>query len=52
MITIHGYSPSGNCHKLRMLLGHLGQFRAIDIRHVIGFREDFRAIVGVGIEST
>jgi glutathione S-transferase len=23
MITIHGYSPSGNCHKLRMLLGHL-----------------------------
>ena len=25
MITVHGYSPSGNCHKLRMLLGHLGQ---------------------------
>ena len=25
MITIHGYSPSGNCHKLRMLLGHLGK---------------------------
>ncbi len=25
MITIHGYSPSGNCHKLRMLLGHLGR---------------------------
>jgi glutathione S-transferase len=23
MITIHGYSPSGNCHKLRMMLGHL-----------------------------
>jgi glutathione S-transferase len=23
MITVHGYSPSGNCHKLRMLLGHL-----------------------------
>jgi len=25
LITIHGYSPSGNCHKLRMLLGHLGR---------------------------
>ena len=25
MISVHGYSPSGNCHKLRMLLGHLGQ---------------------------
>ena len=25
MITIYGYSPSGNCHKLRMLLGHLGR---------------------------
>lgn len=25
MITIYGYSPSGNCHKLRMMLGHLGQ---------------------------
>ncbi len=24
MITIHGYSPSGNCHKLRMLLGASG----------------------------
>ncbi|HEY6985375.1 MAG TPA: glutathione S-transferase family protein [Rhodanobacteraceae bacterium] len=24
-MTIHGYSPSGNCHKLRMLLGHLGR---------------------------
>jgi glutathione S-transferase len=24
VITIYGYSPSGNCHKLRMLLGHLG----------------------------
>ncbi len=23
MITVYGYSPSGNCHKLRMLLGHL-----------------------------
>lgn len=25
MITVYGYSPSGNCHKLRMLLSHLGQ---------------------------
>ena len=25
MLTIHGYSPSGNCHKLRMLLSHLGR---------------------------
>lgn len=23
MITVYGYSPSGNCHKLRMLLSHL-----------------------------
>ncbi len=25
MITVYGYSPSGNCHKLRMLLGQLGR---------------------------
>jgi len=25
MITVYGYSPSGNCHKLRMMLGHLGR---------------------------
>ena len=25
MITVYGYSPSGNCHKLRMLLEHLGR---------------------------
>ena len=25
MITVYGYSPSGNCHKLRMILGHLGR---------------------------
>ena len=25
MITIYGYSPSGNCHKVRMLLAHLGK---------------------------
>jgi glutathione S-transferase len=32
MITVHGYSPSGNCHKLRMLMGHLGrEYRWIEI---------------------
>ena len=25
MLTVYGYSPSGNCHKLRMLLSHLGR---------------------------
>ena len=25
MTTIHGYSPSGNCHKLRLLLEQLGR---------------------------
>ncbi|WP_024890014.1 glutathione S-transferase N-terminal domain-containing protein [Luteimonas huabeiensis] len=25
MTTIHGYSPSGNCHKLRLLLERLGR---------------------------
>ena len=24
MTTVHGYSPSGNCHKLRLLLAQLG----------------------------
>ena len=32
MITVYGYSPSGNCHKLRMLLTHLGrEFRWIEV---------------------
>jgi glutathione S-transferase len=33
MITVYGYSPSGNCHKLRMLLSHLGRkdFKWIEI---------------------
>ena len=34
MITVYGYSPSGNCHKLRMLLGHLGQREGIDYRWI------------------
>ena len=25
MITVYGYSPSGNCHKLRTMLSHLGR---------------------------
>jgi len=25
MLTVYGYSPSGNCHKLRMILAHLGR---------------------------
>ncbi|MFC0677701.1 glutathione S-transferase family protein [Lysobacter korlensis] len=25
MITVHGFSPSGNCHKVRLLLEHLGR---------------------------
>jgi glutathione S-transferase len=32
MITVYGYSPSGNCHKLRVLLTQLGrEFRWIEI---------------------
>ena len=34
MITIHGYSPSGNCHKLRMLLAHLGRRLGHDFRWI------------------
>lgn len=32
MITVYGFSPSGNCHKLRMLLGQLDRkYRWIEI---------------------
>ena len=34
MITVYGYSPSGNCHKLRMLLGHLGRAEGRDFRWI------------------
>jgi glutathione S-transferase len=34
VITVYGYSPSGNCHKLRMLLGHLGRQPDRDFRWV------------------
>ena len=37
MITIYGYSPSGNCHKLCMLLGHLGRdYRWIEVESPYG----------------
>ena len=32
MTTIHGYSPSGNCHKLRLLLEQLGRpYRWVEV---------------------
>lgn len=32
MITVHGFSPSGNCHKLKLLLEQLGQpYRWVEI---------------------
>ncbi|HJR74699.1 MAG TPA: glutathione S-transferase family protein [Luteimonas sp.] len=32
MITVYGYSVSGNCHKLRLLLEHLGrEYRWVEI---------------------
>ena len=34
MLTVYGYSPSGNCHKLRMLLGHLGRSEGRDFRWI------------------
>ena len=34
MITIYGYSPSGNCHKLRMLMSHLGKREGQDYRWI------------------
>ena len=34
MITVYGYSPSGNCHKLRLLLSHLGRQPDRDFRWI------------------
>jgi len=34
VITVYGYSPSGNCHKLRMLLSHLGRVEGRDFRWI------------------
>lgn len=31
-VTVYGYSPSGNCHKLRLLLEHLGRaYRWVEV---------------------
>ena len=33
MITVHGFSPSGNCHKVRLLLEQLGvEYRWVEVR--------------------
>lgn len=33
MITVYGFSPSGNCHKLRLLLEQLGrEYRWVEVR--------------------
>lgn len=34
MITLHGFSPSGNCHKVRVLLEQLGRREGRDYRWV------------------
>lgn len=34
MITVYGFSPSGNCHKLRMMLAHLGRRPDRDFRWI------------------
>jgi glutathione S-transferase len=34
VMTVYGYSPSGNCHKLRMLLAHLGRREGHDYRWI------------------
>jgi glutathione S-transferase len=34
MITVYGYSPSGNCHKVRMLLTHLGEHPDRDFKWI------------------
>ena len=32
-ITVHGFSPSGNCHKVRLLLEQLGRaYRWVEVR--------------------
>ena len=37
MITVHGFSPSGNCHKVRLLLEQLGrEYRWIEIDSAAG----------------
>ena len=37
MITVYGYSISGNCHKLRLLLTQLGrEFRWVEVDSTVG----------------
>jgi len=32
LLTVHGFSPSGNCHKVRLLLEHLGRsYRWVEV---------------------
>ena len=34
MITLYGFSPSGNCHKVRLLLEQLGRRSGQDYRWI------------------
>ena len=34
MLTVYGFSPSGNCHKVRVLLEQLGHRRDVDYRWI------------------
>ena len=34
MMRVHGFSPSGNCHKVRLLLAQLGRQEGRDYRWV------------------
>lgn len=34
MLTVHGYSPSGNCHKVRLLLAQSGRLEGRDYRWI------------------
>ena len=34
MITVHGFSSSGNCHKVRLLLEQLGHRPGVDYRWI------------------
>ena len=37
MITVYGFSPSGNCHKVRLLLEQLGRdYRWVEINSAVG----------------
>ena len=37
MIVVHGFSPSGNCHKVRLLLEQTGRpYRWVETRSDLG----------------